>query len=113
MSTRSDTLFPYMTLFRSVHKVRSAPWPAFSPSASHAVYACHKTKHIQDLPGLEAGFGDLAHEEIAEHGDALGTAQLLGVDEVGVVAEARSEEHTSDLQSLMSISYAVLCLKNK
>src|SRR3546814_4386644 len=66
-STRTDTLFPYTTLFRS-------------RIADRAI-ACR------------AGRGDGAAQQCA--------------------AAARSEEHTSELQSLMRISYAVFCLKNK
>src|SRR3546814_3301994 len=68
-STRTDTLFPYTTLFRSVESltpVRDAP---------------------QQLHRARAGIGSFAHD--------------------------RSEEHTSELQSLMRISYAVFCLKKK
>src|SRR3546814_3239157 len=66
-STRTDTLFPYTTLFRS----------------SHA----------------------LAH--------AAKLAKTLPKDKVILVNMSRSEEHTSELQSLMRISYAVFCLKKK
>src|SRR3546814_4760005 len=65
-STRTDTLFPYTTLFRS----------------------------IGDLPGITAHLDHVAR---------------LGVDAIWL----RSEEHTSELQSLMRISYAVFCLKQK
>src|SRR3546814_6618486 len=76
-STRTDTLFPYTTLFRSpprrtrppVPPRAHTPWPRRQPRRLHA---------------------------IAAHGP---------ID--------RSEEHTSELQSLMRISYAVFCLKKK
>src|SRR3546814_4317639 len=78
-STRTDTLFPYTTLVRSV-------------------------------PGVEA-----AEVEIG-----LAVRKLARLDRVRVVDEeqedvaiGRSEEHTSELQSLMRISYAVFCLKKK
>src|SRR3546814_5811787 len=77
-STRTDTLFPYTTLFRSLHVGRS-------PS---------RARHQAD--------------------DRLVPARR--VDRLGrVPAELcrRSEEHTSELQSLMRISYAVFCLKKK
>src|SRR3546814_12281556 len=90
-STRTDTLCPYTTLFRSAH---------------------HRS----------AGAGDVdAHgrERAAGRGrepDAVGGG--LGAVEDDVVAPvavevARSEEHTSELQSLMRNSYAVFCLKKK
>src|SRR3546814_5640115 len=72
--TRTDTLFPYTTLFRSVEQ--------------------HHRHHQPRL--LAAG----------EHAAGL-------LDIVAGEAEARSEEHTSELQSLMRISYAVFCLKKK
>src|SRR3546814_2412029 len=73
-STRTDTLFPYTTLFRSVG---SAPAGLF---------------HCFIAPG---------HPSVA----AGATETPLATD--------RSEEHTSELQSLMRISYAVFCLKKK
>src|SRR3546814_994621 len=74
-STRTDTLFPYTTLFRS----------ALPPSNDIDVYA-------QDL-----GF--------------IAVSGPNGLEGLNVVI--RSEEHTSELQSLMRISYAVFCLQKK
>src|SRR3546814_16689185 len=82
-STRTDTLFPYTTLFRSIpYAVRLVGGP-----------------HDGDLVGTSTlGDFDLARE--AAH--------------IGWTAyDPRSEEHTSELQSLMRISYAVFCLKKK
>src|SRR3546814_1060356 len=73
-STRTDTLFPYTTLFRSA-------------------------------AGRAGGEGE-ARSPGAERGERLAAAQRRG-QSVG----HRSEEHTSELQSLMRISYAVFCLK--
>src|SRR3546814_5761757 len=87
-STRTDTLFPYTTLFRSqrlaaVHRL-----------AQHVEDAAQR--RLTDRCGdRAAGVGRL-HPA----GDAVGAAH-------------RSEEHTSELQSLMRISYAVFCLKKK
>src|SRR3546814_5812037 len=76
-STRTDTLFPYTTLFRSV---RERP-------VDEAV-----------APRVElAGAEELVPPVLAERLEQL----------------VRSEEHTSELQSLMRISYAVFCLKKK
>src|SRR3546814_2132711 len=89
-STRTDTRFPYTTLFRS------APddW----------VHGAVRLVHQQD--GRVGGQG-------SGHADALlltaGERAGVAVEEVAV----GSEEHTSDLQSLMRISYAVFCLKKK
>src|SRR3546814_8688885 len=79
-STRTDTHFPYTTLFRSIG-------PADQP---------------QDLELRVIGNAEAAHRA---------NALREGADhEVDLV---RSEEHTSELQSLMRISYAVFCLKKK
>src|SRR3546814_5951555 len=69
-STRTDTLFPYTTLFRSANGSASA-----------------ELRAARDETGRNAGSEDAEAE--------------------------RSEEHTSELQSLMRISYAVFCLKKK
>src|SRR3546814_9199278 len=77
-STRTDTLFPYTTLFRSIPTCRHAPtslthnWPPPWAAATTALQLRTETRE-----------------------------------------SARSEEHTSELQSLMRISYAVFCLKKK
>src|SRR3546814_8086231 len=76
-STRTDTLFPYTTLFRS------------RPS----------TRHQQPAPLLHLGV-----EPVDKGADARLRRDVA-------VERERSEEHTSELQSLMRISYAVFCLK--
>src|SRR3546814_9122523 len=77
-STRTDTLFPYTTLFRSAlmcpPSVAASPFPAPSLTVSHVCFT----------PAAS-----VCNER------------------------TRSEEHTSELQSLMRISYAVFCLKKK
>src|SRR3546814_6377815 len=91
-STRTDTLFPYTTLFRS------------------------------DVPRIWAG----ALEQCLNYLVAKDVAVHLGLQEMALMLPAfvgrpdparkcgpRSEEHTSELQSLMRISYAVFCLKKK
>src|SRR3546814_16298983 len=116
-STRPDTLFPSTTLFRSRHR------PAVSRlqdahAESHAVLVIDRDNCNERRP-LEAG-RDHRVEGEKEVGDApVGGAFLsrpvaaVGGAELGVLdREARrSEEHTSELQSLMRISYAVFCLK--
>src|SRR3546814_2338022 len=83
-STRTDTLFPYTTLFRSDdHDLR-----------------------LGDVGGALARLVD----DIVEL-DAELLALLEGFERK--VSRSRSEEHTSELQSLMRISYAVFCLKKK
>src|SRR3546814_4425422 len=81
-STRTDTLFPYTTLFRS---------EAFHPSLS--LELCWVASRPQRPEGLSSSGGRCP----------TGKGRLA----------TRSEEHTSELQSLMRISYAVFCLKKK
>src|SRR3546814_5744409 len=73
-STRTDTLFPYTTLFRSL------------------------------------GHG---HHLVERRGDQARKPDHVGIIFVRGFEDLRSEEHTSELQSLMRISYAVFCLKKK
>src|SRR3546814_1289441 len=77
-STRTDTLFPYTTLFRS-RLWRKAAWP----DVGHLAW-------VSRCPRGRPGYG---HRPCGN--------------------SSRSEEHTSELQSLMRISYAVFCLKKK
>src|SRR3546814_2793407 len=88
-STRTDTLFPYTTLFRSNNVPSESPVlrtrtcsPASSKSARNTNASC-------------------ARSNVASC-EAASTSHTW-----------RSEEHTSELQSLMRISYAVFCLKKK
>src|SRR3546814_2864704 len=87
-STRTDTLFPYTTLFRS--RLRKAGLGE------------------QLCPGCQREALAAERREVAEGGQP-------GADQAGGHRrqEQRSEEHTSELQSLMRISYAVFCLKKK
>src|SRR3546814_7716349 len=78
-STRTDTLFPYTTLFRS--------GPVLEPSGG---------------PGRLDPIADPDPGHAVD--DQVGRGEALAL---------RSEEHTSELQSLMRISYAVFCLKKK
>src|SRR3546814_3051076 len=92
-STRTDTLFPYTTLFRS----KQQPLLLFQRNRPRliAVAQCFGTRRrYEQLDLIRPGIPCL---EIT-----------LAVD-----CEGRSEEHTSELQSLMRISYAVFCLKKK
>src|SRR3546814_3675323 len=88
-STRTDTLFPYTTLFRS-----------------------------EGVPYAQRGGTDEPYE-FDEPGYQLGQPQATEISGTKQLAQAlrefgkRSEEHTSELQSLMRISYAVFCLKKK
>src|SRR3546814_1366754 len=93
-STRTDTLFPYTTLFRSI---------------ARAICGAQA-----DTTGTVIG-----RVLDAERGTAVATGSVLVrwgeivLSQTGVRRGMRSEEHTSELQSLMRISYAVFCLKKK
>src|SRR3546814_4112948 len=94
-STRTDTLLPYTTLFRS------------RPAEDHLRVGTHPRlrRHrvvVRGAPGRHgAGTG------------ATGPTHRCGPGPSGAAGPSRSEEHTSELQSLMRISYAVFCLKKK
>src|SRR3546814_3169287 len=98
-STRTDTLFPYTTLFRSIGLFRQLGQHAADLVAHVVGGGIDVAGQVElDADGarfLAAGRGD--------HPDALDAGN-------GIL---RSEEHTSELQSLMRISYAVFCLKKK
>src|SRR3546814_3230171 len=97
-STRTDTLFPYTTLFRSSDEARRRPGPADHDGT-------WRPRAGADLRRLRPS-GDARprrRAEIPQRGAGLRVADAL----------LRSEEHTSELQSLMRISYAVFCLKKK
>src|SRR3546814_3071803 len=91
-STRIDTLFPYTTLFRSWH----SPGLVRASLASEAV---HVTMHASMLATALLFWWSVVRSPALADGR--------------VAAAIRSEEHTSELQSLMRISYAVFCLKKK
>src|SRR3546814_3953936 len=96
-STRTDTLFPYTTLFRSKLKAGPAPRKLPPNPRSSGGYS----------GGNKTGSGGRAYSKSkgksSSYSSGNGNSQ-------GKVAR-RSEEHTSELQSLMRISYAVFCLK--
>src|SRR3546814_10306803 len=103
--TRTDTLFPYRTLFRSG---RLVPGDVGVPLVLHAGRR------------LVLGEGDdvggvlrLAGLHVLVEGVALQLAPPGREVALLVLADVRSEEHTSELQSLMRISYAVFCLNKK
>src|SRR3546814_4194631 len=87
-STRTDTLFPYTTLFRSLLDAGDVDPRGPQPRQRLAAVGILADRGDQADGGTRAGGGH----------------RLVG---------ARSEEHTSELQSLMRISYAVFCLKKK
>src|SRR3546814_10642399 len=100
-STRTDTLFPSTTLFRSP-VLRSEEWTrGSSPRVTRLTRERQLSLHVR----FHLQRDDLVR--LAHRPALVARRRLLdGVD-------VRSEEHTSELQSLMRISYAVFCLKKK
>src|SRR3546814_4217337 len=92
-STRTDTLFPYTTLFRSENLLVG----------------------VVRAQGLAVGQKEVAGIAVLDGDDVADRAQLFDAFEQNYMHQTapRSEEHTSELQSLMRISYAVFCLKKK
>src|SRR3546814_3730301 len=95
-STRTDTLFPYTTLFRSAERVERAPL--------RGVRLVVALRHA----GIADQIGFARHPASFTNGRIRRWRQDAPISTSG-----RSEEHTSELQSLMRISYAVFCLKKK
>src|SRR3546814_1848003 len=92
-STRTDTLFPYTTLFRSRLSTTCTNW------ASNQHRACVRMASRDARAMTPCG----AWLSLVPAGSRLDRREPT----------SRSEEHTSELQSLMRISYAVFCLKKK
>src|SRR3546814_2267970 len=91
-STRTATLFPYTTLFRSPPPA-VAPRPEPQARQLDGFHRDEQAEHAEPEPRRRAD-----RRRLPEHDGEPGDRQ-------------RSEEHTSELQSLMRISYAVFCLK--
>src|SRR3546814_9934587 len=112
-STRTDTLFPYTTLFRSV--LTALRRLLFLAGAEIAVDAEIMVGELQIIFGLDpvAGKLGIARELLVFLDHLHRVAARPAVDPVRLVDATRSEAHTSELQSLLRISSAVICLKHK
>src|SRR3546814_2498935 len=128
-STRTDTLFPYTTLFRSLDQrqdlrlqdlrcdganvlVSNAAVPTDDEGLRHTV-----DTPVNRDPAIQIGAGACVRisQVIQPLGGVRGpvpVVETMDRDDV-IRLELRSEEHTSELQSLMRISYAVFCLQTK
>src|SRR3546814_7136581 len=95
ISTRTDTLFPYTPLFLSLLRI---PDRLELAERLHQFRAIHLRQQAR------------AHLTVAM---LAGQRAAVTEDQIGGLVHERSEEHTSELQSLMRISYAVFCLKKK
>src|SRR3546814_10756305 len=110
-STRTDTLFPYTTLFRSMLKFATISLltlaiatPAFAETADSE----RGDEIVVTASGIEQ-----SRDEVGQAITIIDTDTIERRQTVDIVDLLRSEEHTSELQSLMRISYAVFCLKKK
>src|SRR3546814_6567961 len=99
-STRTDTLFPYTTLFRSLFGRRP-------PQSNYPPYTVPDPDNGPRLErqALQGGISRMAPRKLA--------SALQSLPPILHRRTQRSEEHTSELQSLMRISYAVFCLNKK
>src|SRR3546814_4471681 len=104
-STRTDTLFPYTTLFRS-HVTHEDPREQGGGRALRAAQLAGSNSWDSLATGRSKAHGAGGQACNTPVGECSG---FLSGSQVG----ERSEEHTSELQSLMRISYAVFCLKKK
>src|SRR3546814_9690393 len=104
-STRTVTLFPYTALFRSVEQpVAKGDRPAVENA--RAATPRHVHEEVKQLALQPAGILHADHHRGEDVFEDARRRKEIGRTE-------RSEEHTSELQSLMRISYAVFCLKKK
>src|SRR3546814_5503153 len=94
-STRTDTHFPYTTLFRSGLDAAS----------------CYYGGAIKTFIGENPQVPTICHFGEKDHGIPMD--DVRAIEKAHPDVKVRSEEHTSELQSLMRISYAVFCLNKK
>src|SRR3546814_9678265 len=110
-STRTDTLFPYTTLFRSLQAF------GFLQVLDADRQAVQGAERFALADGAFGGFGFGAGPVVTGGGDGVegrrGAAAAPNGRPRRSGGARRSEEHTSELQSLMRISYAVFCLEKK
>src|SRR3546814_1615000 len=114
-STRTDTLFPYTTLFRSkleldsIYALRSI---TLDQALAKAGIVAAGTKKLLAVYGLDVdkALASVKASEVSRDGEHARVKVSYSLLDKPIT---RSEEHTSELQSLMSISYAVFCLKKK
>src|SRR3546814_3827192 len=103
-STRTDTLFPYTTLFRS--KAITSAYNRFLADRKQVLKKAWAAESSQHGRATLDRHMTLLYNYFAQPPALPGFCRAAS-------AEVRSEEHTSELQSLMRISYAVFCLKKK
>src|SRR3546814_1783172 len=114
-STRTDTLFPYTTLFRSQH------FETAVIGSGEAFLTGYYEPEILGARTPGPGYAvpvykrpaDLVDVDLGQFSDDLKGKRIRGRVDGQSLVPYRSEEHTSELQSLMRISYAVFCLTKK
>src|SRR3546814_1023922 len=111
-STRTDTLFPYTTLFRSGAGAR--------PVAPALQFRRRRAEYIETPAPRQIGgrciVTELSEDDINARANEKAKKRKAAREKMladKTKEKGRSEEHTSELQSLMRISYAVFCLKKK
>src|SRR3546814_9743817 len=111
VATRTDTLFPYTTLFRALREPRREPGEArraLGLPHRRGPRAAHGAREQGGAQAVAGRARDPGGDRLPPAGDPRRDRGDPGRRPV-----QRSEEHTSELQSLMRISYAVFCLKKK
>src|SRR3546814_4132304 len=106
-STRTDTLFPYTTLFRSAY---------LDFTTQNGYYTGEFVQSWSDGSTRKVGAEDPSargYRSTMETDRAVAWVRQQSKETPWMMSLGRSEEHTSELQSLMRISYAVFCLKKK
>src|SRR3546814_5029060 len=102
-STRTDTLFPYTTLFRSFDYFTTG-----DPAQEEAVAIANEASRVKSYGLVNAQVSFTLRDPEIEF-----TVWGKNLANTPWFTNVRSEEHTSELQSLMRISYAVFCFKKK
>src|SRR3546814_997975 len=114
-STRTDTLFPYTTLFRSTLRIGGMTIHEISASTSPLPFLTGYPDAAMPMGRIGSAPGDapfvLIRSLPSPERNGWRSVRCRGVRQVR--GYSRSEEHTSELQSLMRISYAVFCLNKK
>src|SRR3546814_4357007 len=103
-STRTDTLFPYTTLFRSI-------FPSTFPQLAPGTLTMSFVSPDLIRQRFSRAMSDMYRDEVPLYGALMNLVEQTNAQVLVNDPHLRSEEHTSELQSLMRISYAVFCLK--
>src|SRR3546814_3715873 len=108
-SKRTDTLFPYTTLFRS-----RLDRPAHRADQAAAVNRLFQPIHHVDGDAVQFSSSAVGFRRNDDHRQITGRRVVAqSPKEIQAVLLGRSDEHTSELQSLMRLSYAVFCLNKQ